>query len=855
MQVLGAALAGVSSGPGRVVLVSGEAGIGKTSLVKNFVAQYCSGVQVLVGACDALFTPRPLGPMHDVARLAYPDLLDLLNSGSGVLPVATAFLERLRQSSSSSVVVIEDVHWADEATLDLLKFLGRRIEQIHALLILTYRDDELGAHHPLRFLLGDLPVRSTTRLALPPLSEAAVASLASRSGRAAEGLYSITGGNPFFVTEVLAGPEADVPDTVRDAVLGRASRLSPPARQVLDLASVVPGAVEQWLLEAVLNPDAWAVDECIENGLLVTGDGTLAFRHELARRAVESPLSAAVTRTLHAQVLQAYMAQDMEQVSLARLVHHATHAGDQATVMRLAPLAARQASASGAHREAAAHYATSLTYSGLLAPEERADLLESLSFERYLTGALQEAIEVRSEATEIRGRAGQQEKAGDDIRWLSRIYWFSGQRREAERYADQAVEVLEPLGPGQALAMAYSNRSQLFILSDEPEKARHWGKRAVEMAEQLDATDILVHALTNIGTAEIQTGGIARRSTLEKALSMALQHNMHDHTARCYANLSSETVQDHDYALAERYLREGIAYTAARDLDSYGVYLYGWLARFHFEQGRWREAQEAASEVLRAHGGASVIPIPALIVLGHLNVRRGNPAAAGFLDAARELAMPTGELQRIGPLAVARAEAAWWRRDQAACLAEAQVAYDLALAGNDTWALGAIAFWMWRAGGLAGPPERAPKPHKLMMDRQWIAAAREWEHIGCPYEQALCLAEGDEADRLRALKIFERLGAEPAMSDLKRTLHAMGVKGIPRGPRPATRANPFGLTKREREVLAHMEQGLSNAEIGERMSISPKTVDHHVSSVLSKLHAHTRNEAAAIARRAPLNGG
>lgn len=863
LEVLRAALeatgSGSARGEGRIVLVSGEAGIGKTSLVETFAARFCRPGQVVFGACDALFTPRPLGPLYDVARQAYPDLLELLESGSGWLPVASGFLERL-QSRTSPVVVIEDAHWADEATLDLLKFLGRRMHMVPALLVVTYRDDELGPQHPLRFLLGDLPPRSTTRLALQRLSEASVNSLAAESGRPTSGIYSATGGNPFFVTEVLASEHVGVPDTVRDAVLGRALRLSPAARRVLDLASVVPGAIEEWLITAVLHPDSSATGECVERGLLRTSDlgedgPALAFRHELARHAIEGALPVAVAREWHARVLRACINAGTA-VPLARLVHHAASGGDRAAVLRFAPLAAHQASASGAHREAAAHYATALRLAdlppvgptALLAPEERAELLEGRSFECYLTGAIDEAIRARQAATEIRQSAGQQEKAGDDLRWLSRLYWFAGNRQEAERYARDAVALLEGLEPGEALAMAYSNRSQLYMLSDEPDEAVRWGLRASELAERLGATEILVHALTNIGTAEMQIGSAGARTNLEKALGLAVQYEMHDHAARAYANLSSMTVQEREYELAERFLKEGIDYTSARDLDSYSIYLRGWRARFHFEQGRWQEAEEDATATLRAHGGGSVIPIPALIVLGHLGVRRGKAEGAVMLGAARDLAMPTGELQRIGPLAAARAEAAWWDGDAARCLQEARVGYDLALAGNDRWVLGALAYWLWRAGGLTEPPARTPAPYRLMIAGNWPQAAREWERMGCPFEQALCLASGDEASQLQALEIFEQLGAEPALADLRRKLRATGVKHIPRGPRPTTRADRFGLTGREREVLLYIEQGLTNAEIAGRMSISAKTVDHHVSSVLAKLHTHKRSEAATLAR-------
>lgn len=838
------------------MLISGEAGIGKTSLVESFEARYCATGQVLYGACDALFTPRPLGPLHDIARQAYPDLLALLNSGGGWLPVASALLEHLENSTSTTVLVIEDAHWADEATLDLLKFLARRIHQVRALLILTYRDDEIGPRHPLRLLLGDLPARSTTRIALAPLSEDAVRWLALRYGRLASGIYSATGGNPFFVTEVLATEQTSVPDTVRDAVLGRAARLSMPALRVLELASVVPGAIEPWLLEAVLHPDEESLEECVERGLLRATDNGFSFRHELARRAVEDSLSMAAAMDWHRCILLAYTNGGREG-PLARLVHHAGHARDREAVLRFAPLAARQAGVAGAHREAAAHYATALSYADApaqmgtsLSSEEKAELLESKSFESYLTGAIGEAIEARTEATKIRLDARQMEKAGDDTRWLSRLYWFTGDKKAADQGAQEAVAILEPLGPGHALGMAYSNLAQLYMLADHYSEAKSWGERAYSLAEQLGANDILVHSLTTIGTVEMELGGAAVRSTLEKALAMALQYEMHDHAGRAYANLCSQAVQERDYELAARYLAEAIAYTEARDLDSYSAYLHGWRARYHFEQGRWREAEEGATETLRAQRGGSVIPIPALIVMGHLKVRRGEAGADELLDTARDLALSTEELQRIGPVAVARAEAAWWQGDAARCVEEARIGYVWANPDADHWVLGELVYWMWRAGGLEEIPDRTPRPYKLLIAGRWKEAAREWERIGCPYEQAMVLAQGDHEAALQALQIFERLGAVPAIRDLKRRMRATGVKGIPRGPRPTTRTDQHGLTAREQEVLALIEQGLSNAEIGERMSISAKTVDHHVSAVLGKLNARNRSEAADMARRA-----
>lgn len=866
LQVLSDALQAADGGyesdevyGGRIVLVSGEAGIGKTMLVQSFTERNCSPGQVLYGACDALFTPRPLGPLYDIARQAYPEMYRLLESGDGWLSVATALLQRLSKGAPARVLIIEDVHWADEATLDLLKFLGRRIAGVRALLILTYRDDELGPTHPLRLLLGDLPAHSTVRLALSPLSEEAVQRLAHRHGKSASGVFSATGGNPFFVTEVLASEQAGVPDTVRDAVLGRAARLSKPARRVLELASIVPGGIDQWLLDAVLNPEGADVAECMERGLLQASHAGFAFRHDLARRAIEDSLPAATARELHGLVLQAYtsLAGGYE-ANLARLVHHATRAANRDAVLRLSPLAARQAGAAGAHREAVAHYACALDYLDTLPAKHgaattagasantRANLLESLSIEYYLTGSINKAISARAEATRMRLEAGQVEKAGDGTRWLSRLHWFAGNREMAERYAQEAVAILEPLGPGKALAMAFGNLAQLYTLADRSEEGKLWGVRARALAEQFGATDIEVHALTSIGTADIQMGGASK--TLEKALLIARQHEMHDHAGRAYANLISLSVQDHRYGLADQYLHEGLAYMEARDLDSYAIYLHGWQARCYFEQGRWEDAEKEAAEALQMRGGDSVIPIPALIVMGHLKVRKGVADGFTILDRARELALPTGELQRIGPLAVARAEAAWWHGDPQRCAEESRAGYQLALEGTDRWIMSALAYWLWRAGALEHIPERVTEPFKLMIEGRWREAAQEWERIGCPYEQALALSEGNTEARLQALQIFERLGAVPALRRLRQRLQEEGIRGVPRGPRRTTRRDRFGLTAREREVVELVSQGLSNAEIGQHMSISPKTVDHHVSAILAKLNIRSRRDIAGTVR-------
>ena len=669
---MAATLNQAAAGFGHAVFVSGEAGIGKTSLVERFTEQNAESSRVLWGACDALFTPRPLGPLYDIARQMRGSLRPLIEAEAPRANIFSAFLDELQSKAPATIIVIEDVHWADEATFDFLKFMGRRVQRFPCLLLVTYRDDEVGAQHPLRYVLGDLPRRITKHLHLPLLSKAAVSALAERRGLEGESVYRATGGNPFFVTEVLESKGQSVPVTVRDAVLSRASRLSPAARSVLELVSVVPAKAERWLLESVLAPAALVMDECICSGILRLEENTVSFRHELARMAVEDSLSTTRRQTLNARVLEALSNRAREQGQLARLVHHASEAGDTQAVLRFAPEAALEAAALKAHREAALHYQTALRYADALPPQERAALLEGRSYECYITHQMEEAREARMTALKIWEELGQLDRQGDNLRWISRLSHCSSHKAEAERCAVEAVTILEGLPPGPELAMAYADLSRQHMLRQETEEAVHWGTRAFELAERLGATEVLVHALTNVGSARWQAGDKEGFVLLERSFQLSLAHDLQDEVSRAYENFASVTVSHRDYEAALSYINEGINYTTERDIDNWTLHIMAWRARAHFEQGNWASADEDAGQVLGRYSVDPYVIIPVLVVLGHLRVRRGDPEAASALDKAHDLAQQTGLLIHLGPVAAARAEAAWWKGDVAGTLQEAR---------------------------------------------------------------------------------------------------------------------------------------------------------------------------------------
>lgn len=830
---------------GCVALIGGEAGIGKTTLLHQFSKQQ-RDVQVLWGACDDLFTPRPLGPFHDIAQQTQGALLAAINSGANREELFTAALCELQRAPT--LIVLEDMHWADEATLDLLKYLGRRVTRTRALIAVTYRDVEVGSHHPLRFVIGDLPRASTRKMSLSPLSEAAVAQLAKSTGRTTKGIYEITGGNPLFVTEVLAASTDTVPATVSDAVLARAVKLSPAARDIAELVCVVPGKVEAWLLEQIVRPDTIGIESCLSIGMVSSEDSSLAYRHELVRRALEDSLSTQRRRSLHAKIL-AVLALRPE-ISAARLAHHANGAHDAESVLKYARVAATQAAAVGAHREAASHYQVALQYSAALSPFERARLQEKLAFECYLTSHHERAIEAREAALAIWRSLADRMREGDTLRWLSRLSWFVGRRAEADQYGADAVTTLESLPPSAELAMAYANRAQLDMEAHETDSAITWAGRAIALAEPGSNDEILSDALDTRGTARLIAGDTSGWADLHRSLQLALARGIQVQVARAYANLCAMAVSRRQYADALNFLQPGLEYCEKHDLDSWWLLLVTHRARMKFEQGDWTGAGNDAEAVLCHARSTPVTRIPTLRVLGHLRIRRGDPDANGPLDEAGALTGSLHELQRIGALAAVRAEAAWLAGDYAEVVREAQAAYERVSQLPDPRMKGELAAWLWRVKALDEPPIDIADPYAMEISGDWRDTARAWQALGCRYEQAIVLGwYGGELEQREALAIFDQLGASPAAEALRRQMRTSGVRRIPRGERTSTRRNPHGLTQREAEILSLVSDGLRNAAIAKRLHVSTRTVDHHVSSILAKLGAQSRAEAVAVARR------
>jgi DNA-binding CsgD family transcriptional regulator/tetratricopeptide (TPR) repeat protein len=837
-----------ATGDGRVVLIAGEAGIGKTVLVRAFTESPERKGVTAWGSCDGLFTPRPLGPLFDMGPQLGGEIAAALSAGAPRDELFSVTLATLRSATDIHTLVFDDIHWADEATLDLLRVIGRRAGSLRALVIATYRDDELGPSHPLRTILGDLATSAgLRRIFLPPLSLEGVNRLVAQSSLAAQEVHELTGGNPFFVTELLGAGFAEVPQSVRDVVLARVAKLSPAAQEVIKAAALIGLAVEPDILQQITSCTDDLVEECVGSGILTSDHTGYAFRHELSRRAIEDSVTPTAALELHRSILNAL--EERSDTAPARLAHHAEAAARPDAVLQHAVTAAEHAAGLGAHREAAEQFARALRFGGRLTSEQRADFFERRSYECYLTDQLPEAIEARKAALDAWRAVGNRLKEGESLRWLSRLSWFLGDNEQSERMATEAVVILEPLGSTAQLAMAYSNRAHLRMLKDDLEEVREWGGRAIAIAEPLGETEIIVHALNNIGAAKFAAGDPSGRDDLEKSLTMAVAGGFEEHVARAYTNLGSVAVRQRDYTTADEYLRAGIGYSTERDLDSWRIYMTSWRIRSLFEQGLWVEAERSGVSLMGAPTAPSpVSQIQALIVVGLIRARRGQPSA-DRLDAALKFADSTRELQRLGPTRAARAEAAWLRGDADALRAEAAICLELAGRSYESWLVGALIYWAQRAGLDPEVPDGVPEPYARHLAGDFAAAASLWDAIGCPYEAAIDLAYTREPAAMKeGFARLEKLGAQATIDALGRDLRSQGVRGVPRGARKTTRDSPFGLTRRETEVLSLIARGLRNADIARELYLSPKTVEHHVSVVLMKLGVETRSAAAGLAR-------
>jgi DNA-binding CsgD family transcriptional regulator len=846
LDVLGAALDSAAAGHGCVVLIFGEAGIGKTTLLRSFAARAKGRARVLIGACDDLLTPRTLGPLRDAAAGGTGPLATAIAAGNRD-DLLLAVRDELADGTRPTVLVIEDVHWADDATLDVLRFLGRRISELPAMLLISYREDEVGREHPAHRLIGGLGGDEVHRLRLPRLSRSGVAQLTGGTAVTSAALFQLTAGNPFFLSEIIASRGDDsVPLTVVDAVLGRVRRLEPVTQAALEQLAVIPTRVELPLARVLLG-DLTVLAPAERRGILEVRRDAVAFRHELSRRAVEGSLAASERMQLNGKVLAALLAR--EHLDLPRIVHHAVEAGDDAVVVEFGLQAAAQAAAAGSHRQEIRFYEEALARADLLSSATRADILQAMTGSLFLVGRMEYALATGRDAVALREERGEPELMGEVLTQIGPILWTTARSAEALAAAERSVQLLRSDGQSPRLIFALLYWGLLLSavgqLADLPALA----DETLAMAAAVGVPDLIAMAHTVHGRADLLTGDPAGIEEMKIGLELAIAAGNHVFAIMCFVLMVQDYWDLGRFDQVERYLTEGLQYARTREVDFYVEHLIAHQAKLESLRGDWASAETRLRELVGTRAGSESgslrYSLPALAII---TTRRGAEDAETWMNWCQDYARRTGGYYDMIPAALVAIEAAWLsgRPESAMASIEGMLSWDGR--GLQARHRGEAHRWLHRLGRPTEIFPGCPEVFAAGIRGDWRAAAAIWAQIGSPYHRAMELLDSGDVDAtMEALQTFDSLGAVPVVQIARRRLRELGVSQLPRGPKPATRTNPAGLTDRQVEILTMLSAGSTNAEIAARLVVSVRTVDHHVSAVLQKLGLTNRRQAAKAA--------
>ena len=852
-ELMNQCLNSVPQAGGRLVLVCGEAGIGKTAFIDQFLLHAGAKSKTAIAWCDPLNTPRPLGPIRDLSA----DLLGSNLTEFGEIDYFDGLLNFAQTSSQTLVLVIEDLHWVDQKTLDWLIFFGRRLSQLPILLVGSYRDDEIGPSHPLRMALATIPAARKTYVELPALSLEGVRRLGQHHSFSAEELYQITAGHPYFVTEILnSGSETiEPPQSVSDVVNARFSTLPEDLQTFLETVSCAAGDLPQAILQNLPFQNLTSLcDEAVARRILVPAGRNLKFRHELARLTVYARMGPGRKREAHAAFLAAHLSLKPLDQQLDMIVYHAEGAEDATATLIYAQHAASKAAMLGAHREAALYLGSALNCLDGAALEVAAEVNERWAYEAGLSLGIDDAvIAARKRAIAIWTEIKRPDRIGENLRWLSRMHWYRGEAAEAETYILQAIEIFENEAPSSETGKAYALRAQFLMLQENMVEAIKWAERAYAVAAEVEDFDTQAHALNTMGSARLFRGDIQGETELRKSLTIAHTHGLHEQAARVYTNLSECLIELRALDRAEVLLEEGIAFDTAHDLDAWTYYLIGRKAQLRFEQDHYSEAALIAQNVLEQPNQTLLMQMPARIILARANLRMEAADAEDVLAEALSNAEKIEEPQYLITLLIAQLELGVLKDDTDAAAVALKRLADMDATVFSPTKRGEYLFWAHQAQQPAEQSE-VPVAFALFLAGDYGKAAQEFQAQGSNYLAGWSLAKLGTPEALeQADACFETCGAKAARQALRLGVNSLSALNDvqARGPYRAAREHPYALTAKEQIVLRMMVDGKTNTAIAEELSRSRRTIENHASAILSKLNCNNRLEVVLRSQSEP----
>lgn len=692
-------LADATSGRGRAVLVSGDAGLGKSALLRKFREDAAArGARVLVGECSEIEARRPFGPFIDaLAAAKLPLPAELAQGGPGAQPIAeleryrvhAAFADRLTDLAREApvVMVIEDLHWADEATYELVPYLARKLRTERVMLIATYRSDELHRLHPLNHVLAELArgrlaedVR-VKKLTLEETGDVVRAALGLSQPPTAEfrqALFERTEGNPFFLEEILRAlvekgeleyrdggwrrtkkvAELAIPVSVRDAVQQRLLTIDDRSRKALQVAAVIGQRFDFDLLSEVTKVDEAALLDAIKAGIeaqlvseeSVDGAEVYAFRHALSRESVLADMLQRERRLLHRAVGEAIERRAGGSLGARAedLAYHFDQARD-ARAFRYHELAATEATRASAFSRASYHLERAIE----LAPDDEpriGELQLRLADQAWYADDLTRSMRAAEQALAMFESAGDELGAGEAIQRIALARWFFGESERARTMIMEAIARLEPLGDSKALARCYGEASRLAMLDGREDEARSVGEKAVEMAKRTGALDVEVFAYNTIGTASAHVAADHGFELLRKSLTMSIEHGMVSHAQRAYNNLIASTMRLDDYEAGVRLQAESADHAARHGVRPEVLVARELLFKFDGDGDDW----DAALASHRSMVSDTIWWYGRFVWIGFMVVARDGPKEDLFaeLERARARLLAAGDSQWVAEAAL-----------------------------------------------------------------------------------------------------------------------------------------------------------------------------------------------------------
>jgi DNA-binding CsgD family transcriptional regulator/tetratricopeptide (TPR) repeat protein len=628
-------------------------------------------------------------------------------------------------------------------------------------------------------------------------------------------------------------------------VLARVRTLSPPAQAALDRLAVIPSGAEIDLLRALVG-DLAPVAEAERAGVVEVRGDIVAFRHELARRAVVESLPASVRLELNADVLRALVTRP--DCDPFRALHHAVEAGDDDAVIVHGEAAAREATRVGAHPQAAACYAQVLARGHRLSTARRAAVGETYAWALSNSNQLHFAAAAAATAAELWQQDGDDRRLIRALVTLARQQWLTERPVAALASAGRALELARPLGDSYHKALATLGVGGLLVIIDREQDGLPYVNQALDIAERAGEAGVAALCRNYRGSALLQLGDLSGRDDLLRSLAQATELGNHEFVMRAYYNLIEGLWRLGEYREALGYIEQGEHYIRDTDFRVYGYMFTARRCRLALMRGQWMEAEAGLRDLLDVQDDPGMIGRETVPILARVLVRQGSADTPEWLALAARHATGADVLEWLVPTGLAHIEHAWLTGDHT----QAGPYPELLLERTDRPGMlvqrGELLMYLHRLGYPAEPFQDCPEPYAAALRGEWRPAAEAWLSHGDPYEHAVELAESGEVEpTLEALTVLDGLGAKPAAAIVRRRLRNLGVTRLPRRPQPGTLTNPAGLTDRQLEILRLVAAGLSNAEIAQRLVVSPRTVDHHVSAILAKLGVPTRREAAARA--------